>query len=178
MMGYALFDTTIGACGIAWGDRGIVGVWLPDAGRDALRRRIVRRIPDAREVAPPPPIQGAVESIRDLFAGRRPDLSSVSLDMAGVADFDRRVYEAARRIPAGDTATYGELATRLGDRTLAREVGQALARNPFPIVVPCHRVLAAGGRNGGFSAPGGVETKLRLLAIEGDRAPGVPTLFS
>jgi len=177
MIGYALFDTTIGACGIAWGERGVTGLWLPDTGREALRRRIVRRAPGARELALTPRIQDAVESIQDLFEGRRPDLSSVSLDMTGVADFDRRVYEAARRIPAGDTATYGEIAARIGDRTLAREVGQALARNPFPIVVPCHRVLAAGGRSGGFSAPGGVSTKLRLLAIEGARAPGIPTLF-
>ena len=177
MIGYALFETAIGDCGVAWGERGVVGLWLPDSGRDSLRRRIARRIPDARELPPTPPIRQAVESIQELFAGRRPDLSSVSLDMTGLADFDRRVYEAARRIPAGDTATYGEIAARIGDRALAREVGQALARNPFPIVVPCHRVLAAGGRNGGFSAPGGVATKLRLPAIEGARAPGIPTLF-
>jgi len=100
MIGYALFETAIGDCGVAWGERGVVGLWLPDSGRDALRRRIAQRIPGARELPPPPPIQHAVESIQELFSGRRPDLSSVFLDMTGVADFDRRVYEAAGRIPA------------------------------------------------------------------------------
>jgi methylated-DNA-[protein]-cysteine S-methyltransferase len=174
---YALFDTAIGACGIAWGDRGVVGLWLPDTDRAGLRRRIARRLPHAREAAPEAEIRAAIDSIVDLFAGGRPDLSGVRLDVEGVPEFDRRVYEAAREVAPGQTVTYGELAARLGDRTAAREVGGALSRNPFPIVVPCHRVLAAGGRNGGFSAPGGVATKLRILQIEGASAPGIPTLF-
>jgi methylated-DNA-[protein]-cysteine S-methyltransferase len=177
MTAYALFDTAIGACGIAWGERGVIGLWLPDADRAALRRRIARRLPRAGEARPDDEVRGAIAAIADLFAGGRPDFSGVRLDMDGVPDFDRRVYEAARRVPPGETVTYGELAARLGDRSAAREVGGALSRNPFPIVVPCHRVLAAGGRNGGFSAPGGVSTKLRILQIEGARAAGIPTLF-
>jgi methylated-DNA-[protein]-cysteine S-methyltransferase len=175
---FAVFDTAIGSCGVAWGERGVVGAWLPDSDAGALARRIARRLPGARAAAPPDEIAAAVAAIVELFAGGRADLTGVRLDMAGVPEFDRRVYEAAREVPPGSTTTYGEIAARLGDRSAAREVGRALARNPFPIVVPCHRVLAAGGRNGGFSAPGGVGTKLRLLAIEGARAPGVPTLFS
>lgn len=178
MTRYNVFDTAIGACGIAWGERGVVGLWLPDADRAAMRRRIARRLPRASEARPDAEIRGAIAAIVDLFAGGRPDLSGVRLDMEGVPDFDRRVYEAARRVPPGETVTYGELAARLGDRSAAREVGGALSRNPFPIVVPCHRVLAAGGRNGGFSAPGGVSTKLRILQIEGAKAAGIPTLFS
>jgi methylated-DNA-[protein]-cysteine S-methyltransferase len=181
LRGFAVFETAIGACGIAWGERGVIGSWLPDAGPDALVRRIARRLPGARRSSPssaPPEIAAAIAEIVDLFGGRRCDLRDVRLDMSGVPEFDARVYDAARTVPPGSTTTYGELAARLGDRSQAREVGRALARNPFPIVVPCHRVLAAGGRNGGFSAPGGVATKLRILAIEGARLPGVPTLFS
>jgi methylated-DNA-[protein]-cysteine S-methyltransferase len=100
----------------------------------------------------------------------------VTIDTAGVADFNRRVYAIARTIAPGATLSYGEIAERLGDRNLARDVGQALGQNPFPVIVPCHRVLAAGGKSGGFSAPGGVATKLRLLTIEGAQ-PGGPTLF-
>jgi methylated-DNA-[protein]-cysteine S-methyltransferase len=174
---FAVFETAVGDCGIAWGESGVVGAWLPDRDRAALARRIARRLPGARVAPPPLEIAAAISSIVDLFAGGKADLNGVSLDMTGVPEFDRRVYEAARAVPAGSTTTYGEIAARLGDRSVAREVGRALARNPFPIIVPCHRVMAAGGRNGGFSAPGGVTTKLRLLQIEGARAAGIPTLF-
>jgi methylated-DNA-[protein]-cysteine S-methyltransferase len=176
--GFALFETAIGACGIAWGERGVVGSWLPDADRFALARRIARRLPGTGEAPPSAEVRAAIDRIVELFGGGRPDLRGVRLDMTGVPEFEARVYQAAREVRPGSTTTYGELAARLGDRSQAREVGRALARNPFPIVVPCHRVLAAGGRNGGFSAPGGVATKLRLLEIEGARVPGVPTLFS
>jgi methylated-DNA-[protein]-cysteine S-methyltransferase len=176
--GSTVFDTAIGACGIAWGERGVVGLWLPDRDRAALARRIARRLPQARTAAPPPDVEAAISAIVGLFAGGRTDLTGVRLDMTDVPEFDRRVYEAAREVPPGSTITYGEIARRLGDSSAAREVGRALSRNPFPIVVPCHRVLAAGGRNGGFSAPGGVTTKLRILQIEGARAAGVPTLFA
>jgi methylated-DNA-[protein]-cysteine S-methyltransferase len=165
--GYALFDTPLGRCGIAWGGGGILGVQLPEADERATRARMGRRWPGVPEAPPSPEARRAIDGIRALLAGERGDLADVPLDMDGVADFDRRVYEAARTIPAGATLTYGQVAARLGEPGAAREVGQALARNPFAIVVPCHRVVAAGGKTGGFSAGGGVGTKLRLLALEG-----------
>jgi methylated-DNA-[protein]-cysteine S-methyltransferase len=174
---FALFDTRIGRCGIAWGARGISGVQLPEASEAKTRARLARRYPQAREALPPAPVQRAIEAITALLKGERSDLSAIALDMDGVGDFDCRVYEAARAIPAGATLSYGELAARLGERGLAREVGQALGRNPFPLIVPCHRVLAAGARPGGFSANGGVATKLALLTIERARTSDAPTLF-
>ena len=177
-VGVTLFDTAIGRCGIAWGGRGVVGVQLPEAGDAATRARLARRFPGASDAPPPPGVRHAIEAITRLLRGERLDLRDVALDMSGVAPFHRRVYEVARTIPPGATLTYGEVASRLGDPGAARAVGQALGRNPFAIVVPCHRVLAAGGRMGGFSARGGVETKLRMLEIEGarvDRPP--PSLF-
>ncbi len=165
--GFTLFDTAIGLCGVAWGERGISGVQLPEASDRQTRARLARRFPGAVETAPPAQVQRAIEGILALLGGERRDLSSVALDFDGVPDFHRRVYEVARSIAPGETLTYGEVASRLGDPAQARAVGQALAQNPFAIVVPCHRVLAAGGGTGGFSAPGGVATKVRLLAIEG-----------
>jgi len=175
--GFALFDTTIGRCGIAWGARGISGVQLPEASEAKTRARLMQRYARAREAAPPAEVQHAIEAIAALLDGEPKDLCAVALDMDGIAEFDRRVYEAARAIPAGATLSYGELAARLGERALAREVGQALGRNPFPIIVPCHRVLAAGAKAGGFSANGGVATKLALLTIERARTSDAPTLF-
>ena len=165
--GLALFDTALGTAGIAWSERGVAGVQLPEADRDRARRRLHRRFPGAPEAEPPPEVRRAVDGIVALLGGEPVDLGAVPLDMDGVPAFDRRAYEVARTIPAGATLTYGDVAARLGDRRAARDVGQALAHNPFSIVVPCHRVLAAGHRLGGFSAPGGVATKLRLLSIEG-----------
>jgi O-6-methylguanine DNA methyltransferase len=167
--GFLLFDTAIGRCAIAWGPDGIVGVQLPEARESLTRRRVARLHPDAVEADPPAPVRRAADAIASLLEGAPRDLSGVPLDMAAVPAFHRRVYEIARAIPPGATLSYGELADRLGSRGLARAVGQALGRNPFPIVVPCHRVLAAGGRVGGFSAAGGITTKLRLLTIEGGR---------
>ena len=174
---FALFDTAIGACALAWGDRGIVGLWLPEPDAAATRRRISRRLPHATEAAAPPEIQRTIERIVDLLAGSPSDLTAVSLDMNGVPEFHLRVYAIAREIQPGRTMSYGEIAARLGDPSQARAVGQALGQNPFPIVVPCHRVLAANGKTGGFSAPGGVPTKLRMLEIERARASAIPTLF-
>ena len=175
--GFTLFDTAIGRCGVAWNERGIVGVHLPGRSDRQTRERIVRRFPEAAEIAPPAEVQRAIDGIVALLSGERRDLSSVALDMEGLPELHRRVYEAARTIPPGETLTYGEIARRLGDPRQARAVGQALAQNPFAIVVPCHRVLAAGGRTGGFSAPGGTGTKLRILEIEGASARAIPTLF-
>jgi methylated-DNA-[protein]-cysteine S-methyltransferase len=174
--GFTLFDTAIGTCAVAWGDRGLLGVQLPEAGEQAMRARLVRRFPGARETTPPPEVQGAVDGIVALLGGAPADLTAVPLDMERLPAFQRAVYEIARTIPPGDTLTYGEIAARLGDPGTARAVGQALGSNPFPIVVPCHRVLAAGGRLGGFSAHGGTATKLRLLTLERARAV-TPSLF-
>jgi methylated-DNA-[protein]-cysteine S-methyltransferase len=167
--GFALFDTPIGACGIAWGPRGIVGVQLPGATEGATRARMAHSYPHLQEVNPPPDVQRATSSIRALLQGEPLDLAEIELDLEGVSEFHRRVYAIARRIPPGRTRTYGDIADELGDKGLARAVGQALGLNPFAPVVPCHRVLAAGGKWGGFSAPGGTPAKLRMLAIEGAR---------
>jgi methylated-DNA-[protein]-cysteine S-methyltransferase len=175
--GFALFDTAIGHCGIAWNDRGVVGLQLPEACAADTRSRLRRRFASAREMPPPPEIGQAIAGIVALLQGKPVDLSAVPLDMNGVSLFHRRVYELARGIGPGHTLTYGEIAARLGEPGSARAVGHALGRNPFAIIVPCHRVLAAGGGLGGFSAPGGVETKLRLLAIEGARPDREPDLF-
>jgi methylated-DNA-[protein]-cysteine S-methyltransferase len=165
--GVTLFDTAIGRCGIAWGERGVVGVQLPETHEVATRSRLLRRFPDARESAPPPAVRRAVDAITALLRGERIDLAGVALDMDGVPEFHRRVYESARTIPPGSTRSYGEIAKALGEPGSARAVGQALGRNPFAIVVPCHRVLAASGKLGGFSAFGGAATKRRMLIIEG-----------
>ena len=165
--GFTLFETAIGRCGIAWGAHGISGVQLPQADEAETRARMLQRFPAAGEGMPPPEVRQAVERIVALLRGEGGDLASVVLDMEDVPAFHRRVYELARTIPPGMTLSYGDIATRLGAPGAARAVGQALGRNPFPIVVPCHRVLAAGGKIGGFSAQGGVTTKRRMLAIEG-----------
>jgi methylated-DNA-[protein]-cysteine S-methyltransferase len=173
--GFALFASAVGHCGIAWGDAGIVGVNLPEGNEAATRARMRRRFAPATEVAPPPEVQKAIAGIVALLRGERVDLSDIRLDMDEVAPFQRRVYQIARGIPPGATMSYGEIATQLGEPGAARSVGHALGTNPFTIVVPCHRVLAAGGKMGGFSAYGGVETKIKLLAIEGalSSAPGL-----
>lgn len=175
--GFALFETAIGRCAIAWSERGIAGVQLPEGSERATKSRMLRRFPAAREAAPPASVERTIADIVALLGGERRDLSCAVLDIEAVPDFNRRVYAIARTIPAGGTMTYGEIAERLGDRQLARDVAQALSQNPFPIIIPCHRVMAAGGKMGGFSAPGGVRTKLRLLSIEGAQPSG-PTLFA
>ncbi len=175
--GFALFDTAIGRCGIAWGERGVAGVQLPEAGEAETRARMLNRFPAAGEAPLPPEVQDAVDRIVALLGGGVRDLSAIALDTTEVPAFHRRVYEVARSIPPGMTLSYGDIATRLGARGAARAVGQALGRNPFPIIVPCHRVLAAGGKIGGFSAQGGVTTKRRMLAIEGAQMNGAGLLF-
>jgi methylated-DNA-[protein]-cysteine S-methyltransferase len=167
---FAIFDTAIGRCGIAWGTRGLLCVQLPEGREASTRARVLRRFPRALEATPPADIQAALDRIVALLRGEAPDLSAIDLDMHGVPPFHRRVYEAARRISPGETLSYGELAARLGAPRSARAVGQALGRNPFALVVPCHRVLAAGGKVGGFSANGGVTTKLQLLSMETSEA--------
>lgn len=168
---FALFETAIGTCGIVWTARGICGVQLPESDAAATRARVHRRHPTAVEAVPSDEARRAIDGIAALLAGEKRDLSDIAIDDAAQSDFNKRIYAIARKIPPGQTMTYGDIAEGLGDKTLARAVGQAMGENPTPIIMPCHRVLAAGGKTGGFSAPGGVITKLRLLTIEG-AAPG------
>lgn len=173
--GWAIFETAIGRCAIAWSERGVAGVQLPEASDAETRGRVVRRLPRAVEQTPPPAIRHVIDGIVELLAGHRTPAASlafVELDLRGIPDFERDVYAVARTVGPGDTVTYGDIARRLGDPGASRAVGQALGRNPWPLVVPCHRVLAASGRLGGFSASGGAALKLRLLQIE--RARGLP----
>lgn len=176
-LGYTLFDTAVGRCGLAWSERGINALMLPEADDEATRRRLLRRAGDVPETAPPASVRQAIAAIQSLLQGERTDLSNVAVDLDGMPDFNLRVYEIARRIPAGETLTYGDIAKHLGDVQLSRAVGQAMGQNPVPIVVPCHRVVAAGGKMGGFSAPGGSRTKLRILAIERAKTGNAPDLF-
>jgi methylated-DNA-[protein]-cysteine S-methyltransferase len=161
---FTLFDTSIGRCGIAWSARGIAGVQLPEASVSETRARLRRRFPDAREQPAADGVRAAIDAIVALLRGEARELGALALDLEQVPEFHRRVYEVARTIPPGSTLTYGEIARRLGDPGSARAVGQALGKNPFAIVVPCHRVLAAGGKIGGFS--GGLDWKQKLLARE------------
>lgn len=174
---FALFATPIGECAIAWADERIVAVELPQPTREALAARIARKGRGAAEQTPSPAIGAVIARIGNLLAGGADDLTDIDLDFGDAPALHRRVWEIARTVPPGATTTYGEIAVRIGDKQLAREVGRALGANPIPIIVPCHRVLAANGRIGGFSAPGGIATKRRMLAIESALAKGDPTLF-
>ena len=174
---FTLFGTPIGECGIVWSDRGVVGVQLAERFARATRARVLRRFASARENPPPPQVQAVLDGIVALLEGKAQAFDHVVLDLDGVGEFSRRVYQIARGIPPGATLSYGAVAERLGDRALARDVARALSENPVPIIVPCHRVVAADGKAGGFSAPGGVRTKLRLLSIEGAQTADEPLLF-
>ncbi len=175
---YTLFDTALGCCGVAWSERGLRALQLPEADAAAARARLLRRAPDAVEATPPPLVRKAIAGVSGLLGGERIDLSQLPLDLRGIPELHARIYEIVRRIPCGNTLSYGQVAEQLGDRQLARAVGQAMARNPFAPVVPCHRVLGANGRPGGFSARGGLRTKLQLLTIERARLSTEPDLFA
>ncbi len=175
--GFTLFDTAIGTCAIAWGERGILAAQLPEDDKAQSRARMRKRFPSASESEPSLEVRRAIDEIVALMQGEKRDLLDVTLDLDGIPDFHRRVYEVARAIPPGQTLTYGEVAEKLASPGAARAVGQALGANPFPIIVPCHRVLAASGKTGGFSAPGGTTTKMRMLTIEGAKVDQVPSLF-
>lgn len=176
--GFRIFATAIGSCGIAWSENGqIIGVQLPQRDEDATRACMRRRFPGVPETSAPPAVESVVLRIRALLQGERDPMLDVPLDMADVPAFNQRVYEITRAIPPGRTLTYGEVAARLGEPGAARAVGQALGNNPFAPVVPCHRVLAAGTGPGGFSADGGVATKLRMLQIEKAQLGSEPGLF-
>ena len=176
--GYTIFDTGVGRCGIAWGDLGILGVQLPEAREIETRRRLFHLYPDARELRPPLNAEIAIEGIVALLRGEVSDLSDVTLDMSGTHAFNQRVYEFTRTIPRGETRTYGEVAASLRATGAVHAVAHAISRNPFMIIVPCHRVLEAGGYADKISPHGGAISKRRLLSIEGARgATAGKTLF-
>lgn len=177
--GFALFDTAIGRCAIAWGGAGLIGVQLPEANDMLAERRLAKRFPGAVAGPPGEAAAAAIARITVFLAGALDDdFMTLGLDDSGVGAFERAVYRETRAIPAGSTSTYGAIATALGDVRESRRVGQALGRNPWPIVIPCHRVTGAGGWMGGFSAPGGRSTKLKLLELEGALAAETLPLFA
>jgi methylated-DNA-[protein]-cysteine S-methyltransferase len=177
--GYTIFDTGIGRCGVAWGYSGVIGVQLPEAREIETRKRLFQLYPDARELRAPMNVEIAIEAITALLRGVAADFSDVTLDMTGIHVFNRRVYELTRAIPRGETRTYGDVAARLGAPGAVNSVAQAISKNPFMIIVPCHRVLEAGGYADKISPHGGTISKRRLLSIEGTGAGTIKskTLF-
>ena len=175
---YHIFETAGGYCGIAWNDIGITRFQLPAQSADATERNVLRRVPGADPGAPTLAISAVITAVRRYFDGEVIDFSDVALDLDSQDEFFRQIYHALRRVGWGHTTTYGSLAKELGaGPQAARDVGQAMAQNPVPLIIPCHRVLAAGGKPGGFSANGGVTTKLKMLAIEGAVVNHTPNLF-
>ena len=175
---FTLFDTPIGTCGLVWGARGIAGLQLPESTAEATLARVKRRWAGVVETTPPAGVQRALDRVQALLAGEPASLGDIPLDLDAAPEFHRKVYEVARTIPPGQTMTYGEIARRIGAPHESRAVGQALGKNPIAIIVPCHRVLGADGKMGGFSAGGGVATKRRILEIEGAPALGAGPLFA
>jgi methylated-DNA-[protein]-cysteine S-methyltransferase len=173
---FAIVPTALGAFGAAWTEAGIVRTWLHDRTVDRTRAHILRDIPGAIEAAAPPEVADALADVVALLAGE-PRLTTTALDMRAIPEFDQRVYRFTRTVLPGETVTYGAVAKALGEEPMqARDVGIALSRNPFAPIVPCHRVVAAGGRLGGYSAPGGAATKRRLLELEGAAVVAPPPL--
>ena len=169
---YCVFDTALGPVGLVWSDRGIMRLQLPECDRKATERRLRGSAADIAEAEPHPGIAGVIGSLQRYMAGERIDFSRVKLDLTGIGAFHRSIYESTRAVGWGETTTYGALAQQAGSPDASRAVGQAMGRNPVPIIIPCHRVLASGGRPGGFSAFGGAVTKQRLLAMEGVHLDG------
>ena len=182
--GWTPFETTLGICAVAWGANGILAMQLPEVDAGATQARLLKASGVLAQATPPPEVARAIAAVQALLAGQLADLGadacmeSVALDMQRITDFQRRVYAATRRIPPGQTRTYGELASELGNKNSARAVGHALGLNPFAPIVPCHRVLGAAGKPCGFSAHGGVVTKLRMLQTEGAALGGTDSLFT
>ena len=164
---FTLFETAIGTCGLVWQSKCVIGMQLPEANEVAARKRLIARFPLAKEHAPTPFVRSVIRKVVALMKGRKVDLFEVPLDMTQVPPFHQKVYAIVRKIPAGSTLSYGEVAAQVGSPGASRAVGQAMGRNPFPIIMPCHRVLAANGKLGGFTASGGTDTKQRMLMIEG-----------
>ncbi len=175
---YHIFETARGASAIAWNESGIVSLRLPERSVAASERSLLRRLPEAKPQSPTPEIARIVEAVQRYFSGERVDFTDAVLDLGPQDELFTRIYDAVRRIGWGETTTYGSLARQLGaGPEVARDVGQAMAKNPIPLIIPCHRVLAAGGKIGGFSAPGGSVTKARMLELEGVRtAPAQQSL--
>lgn len=175
---YCLFETVLGWCAIVWRERGdtnaVTLLHLPEATRELTEARIARGSGARQPTPPPPEVAEIIDRVRKHLQGEVGDFRDITLDLDGIDPLTRRVYEVAREIPVGETRTYGELARVLDQPGAVRAVGQALARNPIALIIPCHRVVAAGGRPGGFSAYGGRATKARLLAIEGAALRGSP----
>lgn len=173
---YLVFETAGGFCGIAWNDIGVTRFQLPTKSASATERLLLQRRPDARSGTPTPDVVAAIDAVKRYFAGEEVDFSGVKLDLGEQDAFFKQVYAAARQIGWGSTTTYGALAKQLGaGPEAARDVGQAMAKNPVALIIPCHRVLAAGGKIGGFSAPGGSTAKARMLELEGVQlAPPTP----
>jgi methylated-DNA-[protein]-cysteine S-methyltransferase len=172
---HCLLDTPLGPIGLAWSEQGLARLQLPEAERATTERRLAATA-HSRPAPPLAAIADAIGLLQRYCAGERVDFAALALDLADAPPFHRQVYEAARVVGWGETATYGEIARRVGEPGAARAVGQALGRNPIAIIVPCHRILASGGRIGGFSAHGGARAKARLLALEGVHAGGTPPL--
>jgi methylated-DNA-[protein]-cysteine S-methyltransferase len=168
-MHYCLFDTDLGACGVAWSERGLVRFQLPEANRRATEKRLKLRAPNSSAKAPPRQIEAVITSVQRYMSGERVDFTPIALDLTGVSPFYAAIYAAARRVGWGETATYGDLARLAGAPGAARAVGQAMSRNPVAVIIPCHRILASGNKVGGFSAFGGTVSKQRLLGLEGVR---------
>jgi len=174
---YTIFDTPIGRCGIAWSVAGIVGVQLPEVREIETRKRLFKHFPEARETRPPANVELAIEGIAALLRGESANFADVTLDINGIPAFSQRVYRITREIPRGTTLTYNEITVKLGASGAVRAVSQAIGRNPFVIIVPCHRVLEAGGYADKISPYGGIISKRRLLSIEGTPCPSTKTLF-
>ncbi|WP_259782641.1 methylated-DNA--[protein]-cysteine S-methyltransferase [Aestuariispira ectoiniformans] len=177
MYSFSLFETPIGRCGIAWTMQGIARFCFPEGNDDRTKGRLLKGIDAVEADTPPALIRQAIDLVRQLMAGEKISFAAIPLDLTGVSDFHRRVYQEISKIPPGQTATYGEVAARVGEPKGAQAIGQAMGRNPIPVIIPCHRVLAAGSSLGGFSGAGGVDTKRRLLEIEGALPPEPPSLF-
>jgi len=171
---YILFETNLGSCGVVWhesdkarGGLAVTAFHLPEASKLLTAERIAADTSAEEARMVPPPITEIIKRVQQHLAGKTQDFSDIEIDLVSAGPFAKEVYAAARKIPAGQTMSYGELARAIKHPKAARAVGQALARNPIPLIIPCHRVLAAGNRVGGYSAPGGIATKTNILAIEG-----------
>lgn len=174
---FILFDTAIGQCALTWRGEWLTGVFLPTLSEDAMQRAIERRAPGATATSPAPFVTRAIDRIIRLCDGAAVTFDETPLDRGSIEPLSNRIYDILLRVPFGKTTTYGAIAEELGDKNLSRAVGAAMGANPFPIIIPCHRVTGAGGRLGGFSAPGGASAKRRLLEIEGAFAAETLPLF-